>query len=66
MSVDIKRLAVDDWTTGEKVTLELDPSLRPHEQVDAWFKKARKARRGSEFLGPLIEEAKVRSDGKHG
>lgn len=53
-------IEVEDWETGEAVTLELDPGKRPHEQVEAFFKKARKQRRGVDVLEPLLREAEER------
>ncbi|CAG9465119.1 unnamed protein product [Pedinophyceae sp. YPF-701] len=54
----MKEIEVDDWETGEKVTVKLEADKKPHEQAEAIFKKAKKLQRALETLGPLMEEAK--------
>lgn len=53
----MESLEVDDWTTGQKVTLQLDPKKKPQEQAEEFFKKARKLRRGADQVAALAEEA---------
>jgi predicted ribosome quality control (RQC) complex YloA/Tae2 family protein len=40
----------------------LDPRLKPHEQAQRWYHKARRLRRGLETTASRIEDAKLKSD----
>lgn len=50
-------MEVDNWETGEKETIKLDPNKSGIENAENFYKKARKARRGAEKILPLIEES---------
>ena len=50
-------LVVDDWEVGEEIVMALDPSTPALEQAEALFKKARKLRRTSENVEPLLQQA---------
>ena len=50
-------LSVADWETGETVEIALDPSQSAQEQTDALYKKARKLRRTTENVEPLLHQA---------
>ncbi|MCX6647270.1 MAG: NFACT family protein [bacterium] len=41
----IGQIEVDDWETGEKVMLEIDPFLAPQIQVEKWYGMYRKLQR---------------------
>lgn len=45
---------------GEDVTLDLDPSLSPHENAEALFEEASRMERASLRLPPLLKKANVR------
>lgn len=47
---------MDDWEAGEEVEIALDPSTPALEQAEALFKKARKLRRTSENVEPLLQQ----------
>lgn len=49
-------LTVDDWEAGEEIVIALDPSTPALEQAEALFKKARKLRRTSENVEPLLQQ----------
>ena len=49
-------LTVDDWESGEELVIALDPSTPALEQAEALFKKARKLRRTSENVEPLLQQ----------
>lgn len=49
-------LTVDDWDMGEEIVITLDPSTPALEQAEALFKKARKLRRTSENVEPLLQQ----------
>lgn len=51
------RLSVEDWDTGEAVEIVLDPSLTAQEQTEGLYKKARKLRRTSDNVEPLLHQA---------
>lgn len=52
-------LLVEDFETGEKITLKLDPRLKPHEELAKRFKRAKKLIKGLPFA---IEEVKKREE----
>ena len=41
-----RRVTVQDWYEGGERTIDLDPALGPRENVDRWFRRARKGRQG--------------------
>jgi predicted ribosome quality control (RQC) complex YloA/Tae2 family protein len=43
------QLTVDDWETGEKVVLSLDPYLTPQEQAESWYDRYRKLSRAKDI-----------------
>ena len=45
------QLTVDDWETGEKVMLSLDPFLTPQEQAERWYDRYRKLNRSQSIAG---------------
>ncbi|MEM1282522.1 MAG: NFACT RNA binding domain-containing protein [Chlamydiota bacterium] len=55
----MKQIDVDDWITGQKYTIELDPSLSPNKQVDLLFQRAKKLKKGIGHLLRQIEEKKA-------
>ena len=48
---------VEDWDTGEQITIALDATKTPIEVAEEFYKKARKQRRAVDQVAPLIEEA---------
>lgn len=44
---------------GGEVEVELDPTLRPHQNAEAWYEKARRAERAEEKLPGLLEVAEA-------
>ena len=49
-------MTVDDWDLGEEVVIALDPSTPALDQAEALFKKAKKLRRTSENVEPLLQQ----------
>ncbi|EFJ52975.1 hypothetical protein VOLCADRAFT_78603 [Volvox carteri f. nagariensis] len=49
---------VEDWETGEPLTLQLDPTKPPVATAEALYRKARKLRRAIDAVQPLLEEAR--------
>ncbi len=49
-------MVVDDWDAGEEVVIALDPAVPALEQAESLFKKARKLRRTSENVEPLLQQ----------
>lgn len=49
---------VDNWETGNKEVIKLDPKMSGVENAEALYKKASKLRRGSSKILPLIESCK--------
>ncbi|KAI8108413.1 hypothetical protein M9434_006439 [Picochlorum sp. BPE23] len=49
---------VDNWETGNKEVIKLDPTISGVENAEALYKKASKLRRGSSKILPLIESCK--------
>ncbi len=54
-SVDVH----DFYAGGAPRTIELDPALTPQENVERWYRKARKARRAGEAAAARLEEAEL-------
>ena len=50
-------MSVEDWDTGETTEIALDPSQSAQEQTEALYKKARKLRRTSDNVEPLLHQA---------
>ncbi|GLC41662.1 hypothetical protein PLESTB_000691300 [Pleodorina starrii] len=50
---------VEDWETGEPLTLELDASKPPVATAEALYRKARKLRRAIDVVQPLLDEARA-------
>ena len=53
---------VEDWETGEMVTLALDPTVPPADAVAALYKRARKLRRTADAVTPHMEQAQREAD----
>jgi predicted ribosome quality control (RQC) complex YloA/Tae2 family protein len=51
-------ITVEDWNTGEQVTVPLDATKTPIECAEEFYKKARKQRRAVDQVAPLLEEAR--------
>lgn len=51
-------VTVDDWTTGEKVTVALDPSRSPQQNAQALFDRYKKLQRVIERVPALLAEAR--------
>lgn len=49
-------LAVIDWDTGEESRIPLDPSIQAKDQAEALYKRARKLRRTTGNVEPLLRE----------
>jgi len=47
-----------DYTTGEPVTIELDPKLSLRENMQRYFKRARKLRQGRTIIAQRLQEAR--------
>ena len=53
------RIELEDWENeGKKVGIDLDPTLLPVAQVDKFFKKARKLKKGLPYAGEFFEKKK--------
>jgi predicted ribosome quality control (RQC) complex YloA/Tae2 family protein len=52
-------LETEDWDTGERVTLQLDPLKGAVEQAEALYKRARKLKRAAGAVAPLLEAAEA-------
>ncbi|GIL57435.1 hypothetical protein Vafri_12660 [Volvox africanus] len=50
---------VEDWETGQPVTLELDPTKPPVATAEMLYRKARKLRRAVDAVQPLLDEARA-------
>lgn len=50
-------ITVEDWDTGEPITIALDSTKTPIACAEELYKKARKQRRAVDQVAPLIEEA---------
>ena len=50
-------MSVEDWDTGEPIEIALDPSQSAQEQTEALYKKARKLRRTTDNVEPLLHQA---------
>lgn len=50
-------LEAEDWDTGERVVLALDPHSTPMEQAEQLYKRARKLRRAVDAVQPLLLSA---------
>ncbi|GLI67503.1 hypothetical protein VaNZ11_011705 [Volvox africanus] len=50
---------VEDWETGQPLTLELDPTKPPVATAETLYRKARKLRRAVDAVQPLLEEARA-------
>ncbi|GFR44448.1 hypothetical protein Agub_g5659, partial [Astrephomene gubernaculifera] len=48
---------VEDWETGQPLTLQLDPTKPPVATAEALYRKARKLKRAVDAVQPLLEEA---------
>jgi hypothetical protein len=49
-----------DLEGGQReVEVELDPTLRPHQNAEAWYERARRRERAEEKLPELLEEAEA-------
>ncbi|HZM16262.1 MAG TPA: NFACT RNA binding domain-containing protein [Candidatus Krumholzibacteria bacterium] len=58
-----EQLEVEDlYTPGARLTLSLDPSLAPHENVALFFKRARRAARGHAAVEARLQEARAAAD----
>jgi predicted ribosome quality control (RQC) complex YloA/Tae2 family protein len=51
-------ITVEDWNTGEQVTVPLDSTKTAIECAEEFYKKARKQRRAVDQVAPLLEEAR--------
>lgn len=54
-----KSVTVDNYYTGEKLTIPLDPSITPRENANKYFKKYEKMKRTKEAVTERIEETKA-------
>ena len=52
------RLEVPDLRDGEPRDIALDPAQSPAANLDAWFRKARKAEKGREIIRERLDEAR--------
>ena len=58
-----EQIEVEDlYTPGTRLTLSLDPSLAPHENVALLFKRARRAARGQAAVEARLHEARAAAD----
>ena len=48
-------LQVEDWDTGEVITVPLDPNKEANEAAEALYKAARKQRRTQGAIAPVME-----------
>lgn len=49
-------IEVDNWETGKRETIKLDPQKSGIENAEVFYKQAKKAKRGAAKTTPLIEE----------
>eukprot|EP01024_Parvocaulis_polyphysoides_P019967 TRINITY_DN19148_c0_g1_i4.p1 TRINITY_DN19148_c0_g1~~TRINITY_DN19148_c0_g1_i4.p1 ORF type:complete len:279 (-),score=41.14 TRINITY_DN19148_c0_g1_i4:77-871(-) len=54
----MREIQVEDWESGEKVTIEIDPDSTLIETAESLFKQVRKFKRTEENVQPLIDAAK--------
>lgn len=54
-----KSVTVDNYYTGEKLTIPLDPSITPRENANKYFKKYEKMKRTKEAVTERIMETKA-------
>jgi predicted ribosome quality control (RQC) complex YloA/Tae2 family protein len=59
----MSEVTVDDWETGEKVSIPLDPALPPNLAAEALYKRARKQARASDAVAPRAADAAARIEG---
>ena len=52
-------IVVEDWDTGESVTIPLDPLKTPVAAAEALYARARKQRRAVAQVAPLVEDAQA-------
>jgi len=55
----LDRVEVHDYVTGEARSIALDPSLSPKDNVQRWYRKARKARNAGVAATARLEEAEL-------
>jgi predicted ribosome quality control (RQC) complex YloA/Tae2 family protein len=48
---------VTDWATGEEITLDLDPSLTPRQNMERMFRQSKKRQRGLVRIDARIRES---------
>jgi predicted ribosome quality control (RQC) complex YloA/Tae2 family protein len=53
----LSRVELEDYYVGGTRTIELDPALTPQDNVQRWYRKARKARRAGENATRRLEDA---------
>ncbi|MDY5932191.1 MAG: NFACT RNA binding domain-containing protein [Candidatus Ornithospirochaeta sp.] len=53
-------VTLDDWETGERIVLPLDPSLSPNENLEKLYSRYRKEKRTYELAVSEIEDTKRR------
>ncbi len=58
----VRGCELEDWETGEKVKISLDPRLSPAENAQGFFKRYRKQKRTLEALAPQKREAEEELD----
>ncbi len=51
----MKSIELDNWESGEKVTISLDPALSPNENLEKLYQKYRKDKRSSELAEEEIK-----------
>lgn len=56
-------IEVTDWKSGEPAEIRLDPKKTPPEQLEVYFKAARKRKRSIEPLGRQLEIVRSRLEG---
>jgi len=59
-------IELDDWETGEKVTIALDPKATPKQNLDATFKRYQKLLRRLTKAGGQVDEARAWVEGVAG
>lgn len=53
------RVVLADPRSGEEIGIELDPALPPAANLEAWFRRARKADKGRDVIADRLEQARV-------
>lgn len=54
----MEQISVEDWSTGEKQTVDLDPKLSAKEQLEVFFHRAKKAKKRALSAGEIAQRTR--------